>query len=124
MLNIEENCKISNEGMNKNRTEYSNMTVYMRKINGNAISVKCDRQKAAIILEIVERKTSTPPGMMYFVNQGKVLNDKRTIEANNTEAGTTIEMPLRKMRGMEREELMATSETERRGSERMRWRSA
>ena len=35
---------------------------------------------------------------MYFVNQGKVLNDRKTIEENSVETGTTIEMSLRKNR--------------------------
>ena len=111
-LNIEENGKISNEGMNKNRTQYTNMTVYVRTINGKTISIKCDRQqKAARLLEIAERKTSIPRGMMYLVNQGKVLNDRK-IKENNNEAGTTIEMSLRIMGGMKKEEQMETSETE------------
>ena len=76
-LNIEENCKISNEGMNKNRTEYPNMTAYVRTINGKTISIKCDRQQKAVLrlLEIAERKTSIARGMMYLVNQGTVSND-------------------------------------------------
>ena len=77
-LNIEDNCKISSESMNKNRTEYSNMTVYVRTINGKTIRIKCDRQQqAARTLETAERNTSIPRGMMYFVSQGKVLNDKK-----------------------------------------------
>ena len=39
-LNIEENRKIFNEGVNKNRTEFPNMTVHVRTINGKTISVK------------------------------------------------------------------------------------
>ena len=78
-LNIEENCKIFNEGMNKNRAECLTMTVYVRTINGKTISIKCDRQqKAAKILETAERKTLISRGMMYLVSQGKVLNDKKT----------------------------------------------
>ena len=73
-LIIEENCKISNGGMNKDRTEYPIMGVYVRTVNGKTISSKCDRQKAARLLE---RKTSIPRGMMHLVNQGKVLNDNR-----------------------------------------------
>ena len=48
--------------------------------------------------------------MMYLVNQGKVLNDGKTIE-NNSEVGTTIEMSLRILGGMKKEQ-METSETE------------
>ena len=112
-LNNEEICKIYNEGMNKNRTDYPNMTVFVRTINGKTISIKCDRQqKGARILETAERKTSIPRGMMYLASQGKVLNDKTTIEENNIEAGTTIEMSLRIIGGMDKEEQMKTTETE------------
>ena len=41
--------------------------------------------------------------MMYFASQGKVSNDKTTIEENNIEAGTTIEMSLRMIGGMDKE---------------------
>ena len=41
-----------------------------------------------------------------------MLNDKKTIEESNIESGATIEMSLRIMGGMEKEELMETSETE------------
>ena len=60
---------------------------------------------------------------MYFLNQGKVLNDKKTIEESNTEAGATIEMSLRIMGGMEKEELMETSETdeEKRKGSWLKW---
>ena len=49
---------------------------------------------------------------MYFASQGKVLNDKKTIEENNAETETTIEMSWRIMRRMKEEEPMETSETE------------
>ena len=50
---------------------------------------------------------------MHLASQGKVLNDKRTIEENNnTEAGTTIEMSLRMMGVMEKEEQLETTGTE------------
>ena len=38
--------------------------------------------------------SSIPRGMMYLVNQGKALNDKKTIEENSIEAGTTIATSL------------------------------
>ena len=46
------------------------------------------------------------------MNQGRVLNDKKTIEESSIEPGATIEMSLRIMGGMEEEELMETSETQ------------
>ena len=66
------------------------MTVYVRTINGKTISIKWDRQqKTARILETVETKTSIPRDMMYLVSQGKVLNDKVTMEENSIEAEAT-----------------------------------
>ena len=46
--------------MNKNRTEYLNMTVYVRTMNGETISIKCDRQQKAAknIGELKERHRS------------------------------------------------------------------
>ena len=38
----------------------------------------------------------------------KVLNDKKTIEESNIEAGATVEMSLRIKRGMKKDELMDT----------------
>ena len=91
--------KIS-EGTYKKPTEYIDMTVYVRTINGKTISTKRDRhQKVAKILETVERKTSIPQGMLYLVHLGKVLNDKKTREENNIEAEATIEMSLRLLGG-------------------------
>ena len=105
------NCKISNEGMNKDRTENLNMRVCVRTINGKTVGIKCDRkQTAARILETVERRTLIPRDLMYLVSQGKVLKDNKTKEENNIEAGASMEMSLR-LKG-EREEPMDTSETE------------
>ena len=67
-LDIEENCKISNVGMNKNLTKYPNMTLYVRTINGKTISIQCDRQqKAERLVETAERKTSIPRGTRHDV---------------------------------------------------------
>ena len=77
------------------------------------ISIKCDRrQNATRIMEIVQRKTLIPRDQLYLVNQGKVFNDKKTKEESNIEGGATIEMFLRIMGVMKKEELMETSETE------------
>ena len=49
---------------------------------------------------------------MYFVHQGKVMNEKKTKEENNIGTETTIEMSLRLLGGMEKSELMDTLESE------------
>ena len=55
------------------------------------------------------KKDIDPKRPTVLGEQGKVLKDKKTIEENNIEAGATIEMSLRVMGGMEKEELMETS---------------
>ena len=107
-LATEDNYKILENGVEK-----PDMTVYVKTISGKTITVNCDRrQNAKRIMEILERKTSIPRDQLYLVNQGKVLIEKKTIEESNIEAGATIEMSLRIKGGMEKEELMETSETE------------
>ena len=49
---------------------------------------------------------------MYLVHQGKVMNERKTIEENNIGTETTIEMSLRLLGGMEKSELMDTLESE------------
>ena len=46
--------------------------------------------------------------MTYLVHQGKVMNEKKTVEENNIGAETAIEMSLRLLGGMEKGELMDT----------------
>ena len=94
-LATEENRKIFDDGMIKDRVEYLNMSVYVRTVNEKTISIKCDRgQNATRIMEIVERKTLIPRDQLYLANQGKMLNDKKTMEESNIETGATIEMSL------------------------------
>ena len=50
--------------------------------------------------------------MMYLVNQGKVLKEKKTIEENDFGMDTTVVMSLRLLGGMEMNETMDTQETE------------
>ena len=109
-LATEEKCKI----LEKNRVEKPDMTVCVKTIRGKTTSVKCERrQNTTRIMEIVERKTSIPRGQLFVATQGKVLKDKKTIEESSIEAGATIEMSLRTMGGVEKEELMETSETDK-----------
>ena len=93
--------------------EENYMTVYVKTINGTTISMKCNtKQKAATFLDEVERKSSIPRGMTDLAHQGKVMNEKKTIEENNIGAETTMEMSLRLLGGMEKRELMDTLESE------------
>ena len=64
------------------------MMIYVKIINGKTISVKCEgKQKAAIISDEVERRSLIPRDMTYLVHNGKVMNEQKTIEENNIEAG-------------------------------------
>ena len=61
-----------------------NMAVYVKTISEKTIIVKCTKkQRAATIAETVERRAAIPRDMMYLVNQGRVLNEKKTVEENN-----------------------------------------
>ena len=58
--------------------EENSMTIYVRTSSGKTIRIKCDKkQKAATILEKVERRSSIP--RTYFAHQGKVMKEKKTI---------------------------------------------
>ena len=58
------------------------------------------------------RKSAIPRGMTYLVHNGKVLNEKRTIEENNIGTETTIEMSLILLGGTDKSESMDTLESE------------
>ena len=90
-----------------------NMTVYVKTISGKTIIVKSGKkQRAATIAETVERRAAIPRDMMYLVNQGKVLNENKTIEEKNIGNDSTVVMSLRLLGGMEKNEQMDTQETE------------
>ena len=59
------------------------------------------KQNSATVSDEVERRSSIPRGMTYLVHQGKVMNEKKTIEENNIGAETRIEMSLRLLGGMD-----------------------
>ena len=81
--------------------EENYIMIYVKMNNGKTISVKCEgKQTAAIISDEVEHK-------------GKVMIEKKTIEANNIDAEATLEMSLRLLGGMEKNEQMDTHETRR-----------
>ena len=92
--------------------EENYMTIYVKMINGKTISKTCEgKQKAACISDEVERGSLIPRDMTYLAHQGKVMNEKKTIEENNIGAEATLEMSLRLL-GMEKNEQMDTQETE------------
>ena len=83
--------------------ECNYMTKNVKMINGKTICIKCEgKQTAAIISDELERRSSIPRDMTYFVHQGKVMNEKKTIEENNIGTEATLEMSLRLLGRMER----------------------
>ena len=89
--------------------EENYMMIYVKMINGKTISIKCEgKQIAAIISDEVERRSLIPRDM----HRGKVMIEKKTTEENNIEAEATLEMFLRLLGGMEKNEQMDTHETE------------
>ena len=100
----------------------ASMPIHVSTSSGKTISIKCDKeQKAATIMEKLERISSIPPGMMYLVHQGKAMNEKTTMEENNFGTETTIEMSLRLLGGMEKSELMDTHESEEDREKKRSW---
>ena len=96
-----------------NALEENYMTVYVKTINGKTINIECDKkQKAPTISDEVERRSSIPRGMTYLVHHGKMLNEKKTTEENNSGTETTIEISLRLLGGMEQSELTDALESE------------
>ena len=107
--------EVNEETTNENDDvlEENYMMIYVKMINGKTICIKCEgKQIAAIISDEVERRSLIPRDMTYLVHQGKVMIEKKTIEENNIEAETTLEMSLRLLGGMEKNEQMDTHETE------------
>ena len=54
----------------------------MKKISGKTISIKCDKNREQIKYQKYRNEDVDPQGTTYLVHQGKVLNDKKTIEEN------------------------------------------
>ena len=85
----------------------NDMTVHVK-----TIIVRCNKkQRAETMAETVERRAAIPRDMMYLVNQGKVLKEKKTIEENDIGMDTTVVMSFRLLDGMEMNETMDTQET-------------
>ena len=105
-------CTTESEKENDDLLEKNFMTIYVKTINGKTISIKCEgKMTAAVISDEVEGRSSIPRDMTYLVHKGK-MSEKKTIKENNIEAEATIEMSLRLLGGMEKNEQMDTHETE------------
>ena len=100
------------EKENDDMLEENFMTVYVKTIYGKTISLKCDRNMTAAVISVeVERRSSIPRDMTYLVHKRKMMSEKKTIKEHNIEAEATIEMSLRLLGGMEKNEQMVTHET-------------
>ena len=65
-----------------------------------------------------EVRTAILRGLTYLIHQGKMLNNKKTVEENNIEAESTIDMSLRLFGGMDQDEMKDSFETERKRKKR------
>ena len=93
-MGIEYNTEFEKE--NDDMVEENNMIVYVKMIYEKRISIKCDRNTtAAVISDEVERRSSITRDTIRLVHKGRMLNEKKTMKENNTEAKATIEMSLR-----------------------------
>ena len=83
--------------------------MYVNTISGKTIRIKCDKkQKADTVSKTFGMRTATPLGITYLTHQGKMLKNKKTIEENNIEVESTIEMSMRLLGRMDEN----SSETE------------
>ena len=66
-------------------------------------------------------RAGIPRGITYLTHQGKMLNNKKTIEENSIGAETTIEMSLRLLGGTEENDMKDSfkSEEERENQRKM-----
>ena len=97
---VEENYTISNEGMNEVKESFSYMTVYGRTISRKTISIKCDKRHCITTIgDEIERIRKIPKARQHFVNQGKTLSERKTIEESDTKNETILEMTLRLQEG-------------------------
>ena len=103
--------EVLEETSNENEENY--MMIYVKMINRKTISIKCEgKQIATILFDEVERRSLIPRDMTYLAHQGKVMNEKKTMEENNIEPEATLVMSLRLLGGMENNEQMDTHATE------------
>ena len=107
------NGKNTTEPEHKDEFEENYMTVYVKTISGKTDRVICDKkQKADTVSRKIEMRTAIPRRITCLTHQGKMLNDKKTIEESNIEAETTIEMSQRLLGGMEKNDMKDSFELE------------
>ena len=87
----EENRKIFDEGMIKDRVENLNMSVYVRTISGKTISIKCDRrQNTARIMDKVARQPQRSKNEEIMGNDDRIQNKTDTTAAMTEAINQTI----------------------------------
>ena len=104
---------------NDDMLEENYMTDYVKMLYEKTISIKCHRNMtAAVISDEVERRSLIPRDMIRLVHKGKMLSEKKTVKENNIEAEATIEMSLRMLGGVEKNEQMGCTRNRRRQGEK------
>ena len=101
---------IYDEGMNGVNEKLYYMTVYVRRISGKTISIRCNwRQIINRIKYEIERKTKIPKAFQHLSNQGKTLSERKTIQENYIMNEATLEMTLGLQGGMKEDEMMTST---------------
>ena len=67
-------------------------------------------------------RTAIPRGIAYLTHQGKMLKNKNTMEENNIEAESMIQMSLRLLGGMDESDMKDSSETEEEREKKESWK--
>ena len=92
-LAIEENCKIFDGGMIKDRVENTDMTVYARTNSGKTISIKCDRRQCDKKNGNSRKKdVDTERPALPREPRKSIERQEKQKEESNIEAGAKIEM--------------------------------
>ena len=101
-----------NSKKNDDLPEETYMTIYVKTVNGKIISIRYEgMMTTSVISEEVERISSIPRDMTYLVDRGKLMSENKTIKENYIGTEVTLEMSLRLLGGMEKNEQMDTHET-------------
>ena len=87
--------EVSGKNTNKPELEDESEEIY------TTVCVKTTKSRKQIQYR-KNRNENSDRGITYITHQGKVLNDKKTMEESDIEAETTIEMSLRLLGGMEK----------------------
>ena len=72
------------------------MQIYVKKANGNSISLEAEQSDTIELLKIkIQNQEAIPPDVQLLIFAGKQLADSRTLAYYNIQNGNTIRLVLR-----------------------------